>query len=109
MGNRSFKAGDRIVYCKLKHSVSPGPRAKRVDAAPRGEEYTYQVDKYWVVEEVLSDGQLRVCTRQGKRHLLSPSDPNLRRPSWWESVRYAKRFPSLQDLPHDSPETKAAS
>jgi hypothetical protein len=109
MAKQAFAPGDWVVYCKLKHSVSPGPRAKHVDPAPRGEEYTYQVDKFWVVEEVLPEGRLRVCTRQGKRHTLSADDPNLRRPSLWERIRYAKRFPSLDRTRQVNDPTNAPS
>ena len=53
----TFKVGDCVVYRKTKHSTHPGPRARSINPNPNGDEYTYLVDKYWVVEDVLSDEQ----------------------------------------------------
>ena len=92
MRSRRFAAGDWVFYRKLKHSASPGPRANGIAPAERGEMYTYFVDKFWVVQEVLAEGRLRVQTRRGKSHLIEASDPNLRRASWWQRWIYRKRF-----------------
>lgn len=83
---------DWVVYRKQKHSTSPGPRAKEVSAAPRGETYSYVVDKFWVVQEQLEDGRLLLTTRRGKEHTVSPDDPNLRHARWWERWLYRRRF-----------------
>ena len=45
------------------------------------------------VAEVRDDGQLVVVTRRGKRYVLAKDDPNLRRPTLWERLRYWARFP----------------
>lgn len=86
-----FEVGDWVVYRKTKHSVSPGPRATKIKPSPGGEEYSYQVDKYWVVSEVHAD-HLVLHTRRGKRHEVSLDDPNLRRPTWWERWWHRQRF-----------------
>lgn len=95
-GDRSFQPGDLVVYCKTKHSASPGPRAKQIDPEPRGETYTYQVDKYWVVTELTPAGELIVKTRRGKQHILRPNDPNLRHASLPERLLKGWRFPRTQ-------------
>ena len=59
------------VYSKQKHSVSPGPRAREVDAAARGETYSYTVDKFWIIKQHLEDGQLLLITRTGKQHAMT--------------------------------------
>jgi hypothetical protein len=41
MRSREFAVDDWVVYRKLKHSASPGPRARDVSAAPNGEGYSY--------------------------------------------------------------------
>src|SRR5271156_5579264 len=55
--------GDRIVYRKTKFSPLPGARAHHITASDKGENYTYLVDKYWVVADVLDDGRLLAKTR----------------------------------------------
>jgi hypothetical protein len=92
-----FRRGDRVIYRKLKHSNSPGPRARDVDPAPHGEEYTYCVDKFWVVRERLEHGALVLVTRRGKEHVVSPDDPNLRHAHWWERLFFGSRFPALNN------------
>ena len=92
-----FSPGDAVVYRKCKHSSTPGPRAKSVDPAPRGEEYTYTVDKFWVVVGLLPDDTVRLATRRGKEHVVQCSDPNLRHARWWERLIYRDRFPKPGD------------
>ena len=58
-----WETHDLVVYSKQKHSVSPGPRAREVDAATRGETYSYTVDKFWVIKQLIEDGQLLLITR----------------------------------------------
>ena len=93
MIQRAYRINESVVYCLTKHSVRPGQRARLVDPAPRGDWYTYCVDKYWLVEDVLSDNELILRTRRGKRRRVRSDDPNLRRPSLWERLVLAKRFP----------------
>lgn len=92
----SFRVGDEVVFQVEKHSVSPGPRAKNVYAAPKGEFYNYSVDKFWRVEDVLGDGQLTLVTRRGKRHIVSANDARLRKATLWERIAHRRRFPALQ-------------
>ncbi|MCA9173888.1 MAG: hypothetical protein KDB14_05315 [Planctomycetales bacterium] len=86
-----FQVGDWVVYRKTKFSASPGPRAVNVVPSAAGEEYSYQVDKYWVVVEV-TDGKLVLGTRRGKRHRVRLGDPCLRRASFWERRHHRRRF-----------------
>ncbi len=76
-----------------KVSTHPGPRAHDIDPAPRGELYVYLVDKHWAVAEIREDQRLVVVTRRGKRYVLAKDDPNLRRATIWERLRYWARFP----------------
>jgi hypothetical protein len=92
----TYQPGDPVVYRIQKHSAKPGPRAKNVYATPRGEEYTYEVDKYWVVREQHDDGTLVAQTRQGKQHLLQADDPQLRPATWWERLWHQQQFPALE-------------
>jgi hypothetical protein len=94
MGSAKWRVGDWAVYLKQKSSLSPGPRAKEVTPASAGDTYSYIVEKYWVVEALLPDNQLRLKTRRGKRHVVSVEDPALRKPRWWEKIFSASRFPS---------------
>lgn len=93
-----WKRGDYIICSKQKHSSSPGPRARHIDASVGGETYSYLVDKIWVVQDVLTDGQLSLMTRQGKRHTLHANDPSLRRITLWERWRYRRRLRDLRQF-----------
>ena len=88
-----FRGGEPVIYSLGKHGLRPGPRARGVFPAPNGEDYTYYVDKFWTVVEELPDGRLVVLTRRGKHHVVRRDDPRLRRPSLWERLWFASRFP----------------
>ncbi|MBI2479939.1 MAG: hypothetical protein HYV60_15295 [Planctomycetia bacterium] len=88
-----FSIGDPVIYRKFKHSSTPGPRAKGVDPAPRGEDYTYSIDKFWVVAELREENHVLLETRRGKQHVVASTDPNLRHARWWEKLIYRDRFP----------------
>ena len=89
-----YKAGDFVVYRKRKYSVHPSPHAKGVFPAPSGDEYSYTIDKFWLVITVRTDQQIVVCTRRGKQLTVPVDDPALRRARWWERFLYRKRFPA---------------
>jgi hypothetical protein len=90
-----LEPGDMLIYRKPKVSPRPGPRARNVHAAEHGEDYYYEVDKYWTVSDVLDDGRLVAVTRTGKRLFLTPKDERLRKAGWLERVRFGRRFPSV--------------
>ncbi len=93
MRRHKFQPGDWVIYRKSKQSPLPGPRAKDVSPTAHGEDYSYVVDKFWIVQEVLGSGErLRLRTRRGKEHELSASDPNLWPARWWERWLYRQRF-----------------
>jgi hypothetical protein len=93
MTQQQYSPGDLVIFRKSKCTSSPGPRAVHVNPAPRGEAYAYEVDKFWVVVEARLGQTLLVRTRRGKEHVVRADDPQLRRPSFWERLRYAARFP----------------
>ena len=97
MSKSRFKPGDWVIYRKQKRSASPGPRAQQTSPSPKGETYTYLVDKYWIVEEVLDDGTLRLRTRRGKEHIVQADDPRLRKPRWLEGWLLHVRFRSVEE------------
>ncbi len=90
-----YAIGDPVIFRMLKRSAHPGPRAEKIEPELRGEDYRYEVDKFWVVADVRTDGQLLLRTRRGKQHVLRGDDPNLRRPNWFERWIYRGRFPDL--------------
>ncbi len=94
---KPYRTGDPVIYRKLKHSVHPGERAKNVEPAPNGDYYTYEVDKFWTVADLTEDGKLVLVTRRGKKHVISPNDPNVRRANLWERFLYADRFPPIPE------------
>jgi hypothetical protein len=97
MSHPKYKPGDAVVYRKTKFSNHPGPRAKAVEPAAHGDDYNYEVDKFWVVVKTADDGKVVARTRRGKTHMIDPDDPNLRPAHWWERWLYGDRFPKLTD------------
>lgn len=92
-----ISVGDKVVYRKTKFSTHPGNRARDITASEHGENYTYFVDKYWVVTEVLGDGRVVARTRRGKLNYLRPDDPNLRKARLIEEVLHGSWFPKLAE------------
>ncbi|MEQ1827706.1 MAG: hypothetical protein ABL921_17230 [Pirellula sp.] len=88
----TFSPNDWVVYTREKHSLSPGPRAKNISPSPRGEMYSYEVDKYWIVRQVV-DGEVLLETRRGKCHRLPANDSRLRKANLWERLFFSQRFP----------------
>lgn len=95
MNEHRYCPGDWVIYRKAKHSASPGPRAREIAPEPNGEEYSYCVDKFWVVSRI-ENGCLVLSTRRGKQHVVEADDPNLRYARWWERFLYRHRFPTVE-------------
>ncbi|MBL8818250.1 MAG: hypothetical protein JNL58_19640 [Planctomyces sp.] len=76
-----------------KHSRHPGPRARSIHPAPAGDDYSYVVDKFWIVDAITEDGTIVLRTRRGKTHSIRRDDPLLRRANLWERWRHRNRFP----------------
>lgn len=100
---QNFHVGDQVVYKVCKCTTHPGPRARQVRPAPRGETYSYVVDKYWIVADWQDAGKLVVRTRRGKAHVIDADDPRLRRATWWERWLHRHRFPELPPHGRDNP------
>jgi len=90
-----YRTGDPVVFVATKRSAHPGPRAQKVRPERKGEGYTYDVKKFWLIVEIKSDGTLAALTRRGKRRLVRRDDPRLRPARWWERLLYSSRFPRL--------------
>lgn len=92
MSQQNWSRGDWAIYRKPKRSPSPGKRAQNVMPSEKGELYSYTVDKYWVVKDVLANDQLLLVTRRGKEHTISIHDPALKRPNFLQRWLYKNRF-----------------
>ena len=92
MSPRRMRKGDWVVYRRLKYTTHPGQRAHDVDASPNGDDYSYLVDRFWVVVDVLAEDNLLLRTRRGKTHVVSANDSNLRRMSLLKRIWYRGRF-----------------
>lgn len=95
----TYRPGDAVVFRMQKRSTHPGPRAADVRPDRFGDQYSYMVDKFWVIDRVLDDGRLVARTRRGKTHTLHPADPRLHRARWWDKLRYGSRFPQAEPTP----------
>ena len=91
----NLEPGDFLIYRKPKVSAHPGPRARNVQAAENGDDYQYEVDKFWTVADVLDDGRLVAVTRTGKQVYLTPEDERVRKAGLLERMRYRNRFPTV--------------
>lgn len=98
MQKHGYEAGDLVVYTVSKQSPHPGPRARSVQPATLGEDYSYVVDKFWMVASLEEGEKLLIVTRKGKTRLVSASDPLLRKANWWQRFRYRDRFPDTEVL-----------
>jgi hypothetical protein len=87
--------GDCLIYRKSKVSPRPGPRARNVQPSEKGDDYYYEVDKFWALSDVLDDGRLVAVTRTGKRVFLTPEDDRIRKAGPVARMVYRGRFPSL--------------
>lgn len=96
MPKRDFRKGDWVIYRKQKSSATPGPRAEKLAPAAKGETYHYVVEKYWIVDQVQEDGAVQIRTRKGKHHTVSPDDPRLYKPNWWQRWLLASRFRAVE-------------
>ena len=93
----TYNTGDWVVFRKTKFSERPTDRAVEVTPCPNGDGYTYQVDKFWVVESVRPDGRVVVRTRRGKRHEIDADDRRFRHASLWDRVVHRGRFHETSD------------
>lgn len=93
---RRLQPGAPIVYRMAESSTRPpGPEAREIRPAERGELYYYLTIKYWRVEEVRPDGWIVALTPLMEHHYLRGNDPNLRKANLLDRLRYAARFPYL--------------
>jgi hypothetical protein len=91
----NLHAGVPIVYRMVESSTRPGPEAREIRPAERGDLYYYLITKYWRVEEVLQDGWIVAITPLMEHIYLRRDDPNLRKANLLERLRHGARFPHL--------------
>ncbi len=87
-----LRAGNFVVYEKVKTSTHPSPRAENVFPSRHGDTYSYVIKKFWKVRRIFEDNTIEVETRRGKRHTLLPGDPCLRKAGLWQWVFFNDRF-----------------
>lgn len=96
--NRRFfspklRVGAPVVYQLTETSTCPSHDAYDVHPAEHGDYYYYLTNKYWRVEEVRPDGWIVARSALMEHHYLRRDDPNLRKASLLERLRYGGRFP----------------
>ena len=106
--NHTYQAGDLVVYTLPKQSPTPGPRARSIHPSRMGDDYSYLVDKFWMVAEVLPDNKLRLVTRRGKYRVVSCDDLLLHKAGWWQRFRNRGRFPAPELLQVPGAEARTA-
>ena len=93
MQTHTYQRGDLVIYTVTKQSAHPGPRAREIHPSELGEDYSYLVDKFWMVAELPSADKIIIVTRRGKTRQVSVRDPMLRKANWWQRFRHRNRFP----------------
>ncbi len=87
-----LKVGDFVIVKKFKASTRPSPRAKDIDPAMHGDTYSYRIDKYWKVVQVLDDGSIEIETRRGKRHQIDTHNQEFRKANLLDRLFHRDRF-----------------
>lgn len=108
MQHHAFQTGDLVIYTLPKQGPTPGPRARSVHPSRKGDDYSYLVDKFWMVAEVLPENKLRLVTRRGKSRVISADDPLLHKAGWWQRFRNRGRFPVPEVLQNSAMEAPTA-
>ena len=98
LSHSAFQPGDLVIYTVSKQGLHPGPGARDIQPVPNGEDYTYVVDKYWMVQGFSDSGRIIIVTRRGKTREGTAGAPLLRKATWWQRLRYRERFPSPEVL-----------
>jgi hypothetical protein len=97
-----YKIGDKVVYRLHKHSSKPGKRATNIAPEERGENYHYDVDKYWKVRKKKPGEwmttRLVLITRTGKKHEIQQGDKCLRKAYFWEKLLYRDKWNFKHDM-----------
>jgi hypothetical protein len=91
---RGYARGDCVIYRKTKQKSRPARRARNIHLAPKGETYTYDIDKYCCILELNEEGDAVLLTRRGGRLTVAVSNSRLRPARWWERILRAQLFPS---------------
>jgi len=90
---RKLRVGSPVVYQVAETSTCPTSEAYDVHPAEHGDYYYYLTNRYWRVEEVRPDGWIVARSALMEHHYLRGDDPNLRKASLLERLRYGGRFP----------------
>ena len=102
MRQRTYQPGDRVVYRRMKHKTHPSRRARGIHPALNGDDYSYYVEKFWVVLDVLENDRVLLRTPRGRQHIVSVDDPKLRYANWIERIRYRANFLRSEAKDHKS-------
>jgi hypothetical protein len=90
-----WSVNDLAVYHRPETSTHPGPEARDIRPAERGELYSYVVDHFWRVTGVNADGTIDAVGRSGHLHRVAVSDPLLEKVSWWNRLIHRRFFAGL--------------
>ncbi|MCH1497349.1 MAG: hypothetical protein L7U72_19155 [Rubripirellula sp.] len=76
-----------------------------MNASSKGETYNYTVDKYWVVDQLLPEGQILLRTSTGKTNILAADDFNLRPASILQRFLRRAKFEAAEQQCSDQSES----
>ena len=88
----TLKVGDFIIVQKWKASTHPSLRAKETFPSRNGEMYSYRIDKFWKVVQIVDDKTIEVETRRGKRYRLEKNGFKGRKAGFFDRLFYRDRF-----------------
>jgi hypothetical protein len=79
---KNYSVNDWILYREQESSDHPEPGAHDISPAPRGDAYSYLVDRLWRVTRVNRDGSLEATGSNGRVHRLPPHDRHIEKVGW---------------------------
>ncbi|MEM7473833.1 MAG: hypothetical protein AAF483_02515 [Planctomycetota bacterium] len=90
---KQFQVDEKVVYLHDRYSNQPPPKSKNVFATKKGEQYLFQVEKYWIISRILASNQIEARNRNGSTYVIDCDDPRLRKATWWELLFKSNAFP----------------
>lgn len=91
-----FKKGDWVVYRKQKRGAIPTKRAINIHPFEKGEQYSYQIEKFWVVQDVLPDDKVILCTIKGNKKTVNTKDPGLYKASLLQRFFLRNKYRNIE-------------
>jgi hypothetical protein len=89
---KRISINDWILYHDQESSDHPEPGARDISPAPRGDAYSYLIDRLWRVKRVNPDGSIEATGPKGHVHHLDAHDPHIEKAGWLRRRRLRRKL-----------------